>query len=221
MPTTHDSLFFAGKNLVCMLCTHHQNSVLLGQHASSVELASVNNKVEWKDQFCSHFFRDIEGIQKRWQLWSGPKSSNDESLGDCWGEVRSLTLITVITNNPLPSECMVPCTTLQSPNFYYNECHDSPGFIIHQWCHSKRNSLEEPSHVVILKWNWMRHKRKSAFRSQIKDQFRLFVNVVHERSRNCFPFLVLRCNDSGVCCFLWERRRRMLLYMTSKAIYCL
>ena len=47
----------------------------------------------------------------------------------------------------------------------------------------------------------MRHKRKSAFRSQIKDQFRLFVNVVHERSRNCFPFLVLQCNDSGVCCF--------------------
>ena len=46
MPTTHDSLFFAGKNLVCMLCTRHQNSVLLGQHASSVELASVNNKVD-------------------------------------------------------------------------------------------------------------------------------------------------------------------------------
>ena len=69
------------------------------------------------------------------------------------------------------------------PNFYYNECHDSPGFIIHQWCHSKRNSLEEPAHVVILKWNWMRHKRKSAFRSQIKDQFRLFVNVVHEKQK--------------------------------------
>ena len=59
MPT-HDSLFFAGKNLVVCavaifcsqdpscrseVCTRHQNSVLLGQHAS-VELASVNNKVD-------------------------------------------------------------------------------------------------------------------------------------------------------------------------------